>query len=267
MFFVTPSFLKEFNRCPHAFYLRRIQHFELGFSKEVEMEIIAYRKIEEYTKAFFTILFNPPLSYSVITHREEISYLLKARLTYNYSLESLNELLVRKCFSFLGWLIQELWVMLPKNKRHQKYIHPNKIYELILSDRLKLKGCPSLVFLHPNNTYLLVIQSFNSNPISNRLIISQAAIYSQILWQNDKIKSNDFLYIDYQSNLIIYRKFVQKDYQILSDFLQEFHDTIEDELFDSPNTNNCKTCEFRLICELTGDKNLNNNRLNFRRFS
>ena len=251
MSFVTPSFLKEFDRCPHAFYLRRMQHFELSFFNEVELELIAYRIIEECTKAFFNNLLNLPINFSAIGHREEISSVLKARLAHNYSLEPFNELLAKKCFTFLEWLIQELWVMLPKNKRLQKYMHPKKIFEIIHSNQLKLKGCPSIVFLHPNNTFLLIIQAYNLKPISKRLIISQAAIYSQILWENDKIKSNDFLYIDYQCNYIIYRKIVQNDYQILSDVLQEFYHAIENELFNTLlDTDNCKTCEFRLICEL-----------------
>ena len=249
MSFVSPTFLKEFNRCPTAFYLRRIQHFELGFSNEIKYEIKANHLIEEYTKVFFNILYELDIDYSIIRHREEIFYLLKVRSTSKYSLNSENELLAKKCFIFLQWLIQELWVMLPKDKRDQKYIYPNRIYEIISSDQLKLIGRPSLVFLLPNNNYLLVIQTYTSNPISKRLIISQAAIYSQILWQNNKINSSDFLYIDYHSNQIIYRKFVQKDYQILSKILQEFYQAIEGELFNTPNINNCQKCELKTICD------------------
>ncbi len=251
--YVSPSLVKEYVSCPRAFLFRKVHHLGLIPTMETNQNIFAQERVDTFTFSFFSTLKTQWNEKTLPNKRSDINYLLNSNfLTYMGVYTRTEDQIYReqdeKVFTLLSWLVQYLWEKLTPNNRQLSYFLPIMVNQFIQAPNLNLQGRPSAVFLHPNDSALILIQTYQSkSPEKEGLVSLQALIYARIL-EDMRIKTKDFLHVNYRAMNLRFQKITPSDFKKLENFLKNLQTAIEEENFDPPNTPPCGICEFKLIC-------------------
>ena len=248
---LSPTLLKEFISCPRIFLFRKVHHLSLFPPPESILNVLAQERVDNFTSGFFSSLKNQWDEITLTRTRSDIIYLLNTNFfswldAYTRNEEKAYRELDEKVFTLLTWLVQHLWTKFTASNR--PYFLPIMVNQFIDAPNLNLHGRPSAVFLHPDQTCLILIQTFREEIQHTRdLFILQACIYSRIL-ATMGIKSKNFLFVNYWSMTLTFRNFTPTDFEELDIFLENFESSINEQNFDPPNSPPCELCEFKLIC-------------------
>lgn len=251
--YLSPSSAKEFISCPRAFLFRKVHHLSLITPIETNQNIIAQERLDDFTSGFFSNLKNLLNETTLPKKRSDIDYLLKTKFftylkSYTRTEDQIYRELDEKVFTLLSWLVQYLWGKKSSYNSQLSFFLPIMVNQNIRAPNLNLQGRPSAIFVHANDSALILIQTFRLEyPHMQGLVPLQASIYARIL-EIMGIKSQDFLYVNYRTMTLIFREFIPDNFKGLEEFLNNFQVAIEEENFDPPRTPPCKTCEFELIC-------------------
>ena len=262
--YLSPSSVKEFISCPRAFLFRKVHHLSLIPQIETYQNIIGQERVDDFTFGFFSNLKNLLNETTLPKKRSDIDYLLKTKFftyleSYTRTEDQIYRELDEKVFTLLSWLVQYLWEkkgpykniminMITRNNSQLSFFLPIMVNQNIRAPNLNLQGRPSALFVHANDSALILIQTFRLEyPHMQGLVTLQASIYARIL-KTMGIKVQDFLYVNYRTMTLIFREFLPVNFKDLEEFLNNFQVAIEEENFDPPRTPPCKTCEFELIC-------------------
>lgn len=235
---------------------RNLFNLSLFPSKERNFFISAQERIDQFTESFFASL---RCQWKTLPKTKlEINYLL---LTKFYSYIVLNQQsefkisheLDEKVFTLLMWLISFLWINATPIDRQKPFFLPIMVNQYIKAPELNMQGRPSAVFTHPDDTKLLLIQTYNPSLCdSQNLVHLQVAIYSQIL-DSIGVYIKDYLYVNYHTMAFIMQEFCREtEYKKLDNFLDSYYSSIVEYDFDPPKNPSCELCEFKIICQILG---------------
>jgi hypothetical protein len=224
-------------------------------SKQINHFIYAQERIDQITHGFFTVLKGQWKEKKLSKTKLEIDYLLTTKFYSYLGINQQSELdlsreLDEKVFTLLMWLISFLWINLASLDRRKPFILPIMVNQYIKAPELNLQGRPSAVFIHPDNTTLLLIQTYYPSILDrSNFVHLQVAIYARIL-DSIGVRVHNYLHINYHTMTIIMQEFhKQTEYEKLDNFLDTFHSSIVDHDFDPPKNPPCELCEFMLICK------------------
>lgn len=249
---LSPSLIKEFISCPRAFRFHKVYYLSLSPTPDSKRNVLAQERIDNFTSGIFSSLTTQWDEITLPRARSDIIYLLNTKFftyldAYTRNEEKAYRELDEKVFTLLSWLVQHLWTKLTAD-RLLAYFLPVMVNQLISAPNLNLHGRPSAVFLHPDQTCLILIQTFREEFQHTRnLFIFQACIYARIL-ATMGIKAKNFLFVNYRSMDLTFRHFTSSDFEELDDFLENFESRISEQNFDPPNSPPCEKCEFKVIC-------------------
>ncbi len=248
---LSPSLVKEFISCSRAFLFRKIHHLSLLPPTESIQNVLTQEKVDNFTSGFFSTLKYQWDEITVPTTRSDLVYLLNTNFftfldVYTKNEEKAYRELDEKVFTLLSWLVQHLWTKFTASNR--QYFLPIMVNQFINAPNLNLHGRPSAVFLHPDQSSLILIQTFREEFQHTRILfILQACIYARIL-ATMGMKAKNFLFVNYRSMDLTFRCFTPTDFEELDNFLENFESSIKEQNFDPPNSPPCEICEFKLIC-------------------
>jgi len=243
LWFISPSLLREYLFCPRSFFYRRLQHYSLiSFTNG---NIVAQERIDAFTSGFFSTLnkWNEKTSLRTLF---DLEYLLSSKFSTHlkYENQAIREL-YEKVFTLLLWLIVHLWKKRTPNDEIPYYL-PLMVNEFIQAPGIHLQGRPSAVFRQPNESALILIQTFHQKFL--QIHSFQPAIYARIL-QTKGINAQDYLFVNYHRMDFKFQHLKQSDFDSLDIFLKDFANTLREGNFDPPKNPPCELCEFKWICQ------------------
>lgn len=251
---LSPSLIRDYITCPRSFMFIHLLKLNLIPSTQFNKIIYAQERIENFTTAFFSSLKSQWNEEVCLKSRKEMDYLLKTKFysfldIYHHSDSALSQELDEKVFTLLLWLISKIWIDLTPQEKLKPYFLPIMTNQYIKVPELNLHGRPSALFIHPDDTALLLIQTYYPT-ISNMLnfLKLQVAIYSRIL-ESYGVRVRDFMYINYFSMVLIMQGFSpESEYEQLDKFLDSFQSSMIEQDYEPPKNPPCDLCEFRMIC-------------------
>lgn len=222
-------------------------------SIEENQNNLAQEIVDNFTFGFFSDLKTLWSESTTLTEQMELDFLLKTK--FFTSLDGCSKIdthiyreLEEKVYTLLSWLVQYLWSEATPNSRRLSHFLPVMVNQFIQSPKLNLHGRPSAVFVAPNKSALILIQTYRSEHKSIRnLSTLQASIYAQIL-ESMEIKAKNFLYVNYHAMTLFFKNFKPIYFKNLEKLLFRFQIAIEEKNFDPTKAHPCVSCEFNLIC-------------------
>jgi hypothetical protein len=227
-----------------------VHHLSLIPKIETNQNTIAQERVDDFTFGFFSNLKHMLNETTLPKEKMDINYLSKTKFftcleSYTRTEDQIYRELDEKVFTLLSWLVLYLWEKISLYNSQLSFFLPIMVNQNIRAPNLNLQGRPSAIFVHANDSALILIQTFRLEyPHMKGLVNLQASIYARIL-KTMGIKAHDFLYVNYRTMTLIFREFQHVNFKDLEEFLNNFQ---EEENFDPPRTPPCKTCEFELIC-------------------
>ncbi|MFW9903658.1 MAG: hypothetical protein ACFFFH_04955 [Candidatus Thorarchaeota archaeon] len=251
MRYISPSLLREYLFCPRSFFYRKFQN--LSLISLTKSNILAQERIDAFTSGFFSTLsmWNEETS---LKTQFDLECLLKSKffthldfyqMHGNQTFRELDE----KVFTLLLWLTDHLWGKNAPYDGQIPYCTPVMVNEYIKAPEIQLQGRPSALFRQSNDSFLIFIQTFRQKlPHLSKKEFLQAAIYSRIL-QKMGIAAQDYLFVNYYSMDLIFKRLQRIDFDRLDMLLNDFRITMREGNFDLPKNPPCKFCEFKWICK------------------
>ena len=251
MRYISPSLLREYLFCPRAFYYKRFLQCNLVSSTNANT--FAQERIDTFTSGFFSTLsmWNEEISPN---SQFDLEYLLSSKFFTHLEFHSKENNqpfreLDEKVFTLLLWLTIRLWEENASNDYQRSYHLPLMVNEFIQAPEIYLQGRPSAVFRQPNDSALILIQTFQQKfPHIKRGELFQAALYARIL-QTMGIDVEAYLYVNYYQMDLKFEQLKHSDFITLDKFLDDFRIAIHERSFvDPPKNPPCENCELKLIC-------------------